>query len=130
MESITETLEIWNRIKDLQIDFEMEEEEEEVSPAQQQALEKIEANPSFFDEAKEAIIHYISIHDPQYPLPIKNIFRIIEPTTLIIPKDQEVLNAVLICTYNAEPAEGIGAEIEEGGLVEVSPMEYFTGTED
>lgn len=120
-------VELWNRQKVLQIDFDLEDpEEEDPSPVQLQALDSLCHQPQFFEEAKEQVIVWMIRRSPeQFPTGIiKNVFRVLEPEVLLIPADQDSLHAILLCDYRYE-SDGIGIDIVDGNVLQIGPADCF-----
>lgn len=120
---MTNNMNLWGRDFSLPVYYECDT-DQDVLDMQKEAKNTLLASWNVVEDSKQAVEDYCLERDgDQIESPIKNIFRYVIPTNILVLRSEDSRKAALMCNYRFDPEHGLAAVFENEQLTAVVPQD-------
>lgn len=128
MEILIKTLniEIWGRKFSLNVVYDCYA-GEKITSDQIEAVERLNANMSWLNKAKDAVVKYCKteVNSDDENQKKDNIFSYIKPEAVFVKRDTQKSRIALMCKYRYDPEHGLAIVFDRNGNVTIGPQDII-----
>lgn len=122
----TLNVEIWGRRFSLNVEYDCYV-GEEITSEQIEAVERLNANTSWFNKVKDDVVKYckIEVDGDDENQNKDNIFSYIKPEAVFVKRDTQKSRIALMCKYRYDPEHGLAIVFDRNGNVTIGPQDVI-----
>ena len=122
----TLNVEIWGRRFSLNVEYDCYV-GEEITSEQIEAVERLNANTSWFNKVKDDVVKYckIEVDGDDKNQNKDNIFSYIKPEAVFVKRDTQKSRIALMCKYRYDPEHGLAIVFDRNGNVTIGPQDVI-----
>ena len=119
---MTENIVIWGREFDIIIDFDLYP-NEIVSDEQRERLSRFKSDAALLSDLTHISEYCLKNNRNEIGSGIDNIFKYVIPTTILIPKDNNIKQIILLLDYKFDIEHGLAAIYENNQFITIVPQD-------